>query len=124
MAHFAKLNENNIVTQVIVINNNELLDENGQESEQKGIEFCISLFKEGKWIQTSYNNTFRKNYASIGYLYDQQRDAFISPKPFASWNLNEETCVWEAPIKRPDDGDFYYWDETTISWKKHDHYNL
>lgn len=113
MAHFAQLNEN-IVTQVIVVANQELLD-NGVESEAKGIAFCQSLFG-GEWIQTSYNGNIRKNYAGIGYTYDSQRDAFIPPKPFASWTLNEETCLWEAPTPRPVDGKIYGWDETTVSW--------
>lgn len=114
MAHFAKL-ENNIVAEVIVINNNELLDENGNEIEEKGIQFCQNLFG-GIWKQTSYNGSFRKNYAGIGYIYDEVRDAFISPKEYDSWVLNEETCQWEAPTPRPDDGKKYYWDEPTLSW--------
>jgi hypothetical protein len=84
MAHFAQINENNIITQVIVVNNNELLDENGVEQESKGQEFCTNLLG-GNWIQTSYNSTFRKNYAGIGFAYDSVRDAFISPKPYPSW---------------------------------------
>ncbi len=93
MAHFAQLDESNNVLQVIVVNNNELLD-NGIESEAKGIEFCQSLFG-GNWVQTSYNNNFRKNYAGIGYYYDETRDAFIPPKPLGNWLLNEDTCRWE-----------------------------
>ena len=115
MAHFAKLDENNVVTQVIVVHNNELMD-NGQESEAKGVAFCQSLFG-GNWKQTSYNGKIRKNYAGIGYTYDPDRDAFISPKPFNSWLLNETTCQWESPNPYPTDGKRYYWDETTSSWK-------
>lgn len=115
MAHFAKLNENNLVTQVIVVHNNELLDENGQESEAKGAAFCQSLFG-GTWIQTSYSGSFRKNYAGIGFTYDAERDAFIPPKPFASWILNEETAQWEAPTPMPENGQTYVWDEVTTSW--------
>ena len=115
MAHFAQLDDNNIVTQVIVVSNNELLDENGQESEAKGIAFCQSLFG-GNWKQTSYNGNFRKHYAGIGYIYDSERDAFISPKPFASWILNEDTCYWEPPVSMPTDGKSYQWDENTVSW--------
>jgi hypothetical protein len=97
MAHFAELNENNEVIQVIVVNNTELLV-NGVESEAKGIEFCQSLFG-GEWMQTSYNRTIRKNYAQIGSTYDPERDAFISPKPEeGNWELNEETCLWEEII--------------------------
>lgn len=94
MAHFAQLNDNNVVTQVIVVHNNELLDENGQESEVKGIAFCQSLFG-GNWVQTSYNANFRKNYAGIGYTYDAVRDAFIPPKPEDNWVLDETTCQWK-----------------------------
>lgn len=115
MAHFAQLDENNVVTQVIVVHNNELMD-NGQESEAKGIAFCQSLFG-GNWKQTSYNGSMRKNYAGIGYTYDFGRDAFIPPKPFNSWLLNETTCLWEAPSLYPTDGKQYYWDETITSWK-------
>lgn len=115
MAHFAQLDENNVVTQVIVVHNNELM-ENGQESETKGIAFCQSLFG-GNWKQTSYNGTIRKNYAGIGYTYDPVRDAFIPPKPFDSWSLNEITFLWEPPVPMPSDNNRYYWDETTTSWK-------
>lgn len=119
MAHFAELDENNVVKQVIVVHNNELLDENGEESEAKGIAFCQSLFG-GNWIQTSYNATFRKNYAGIGFTYDESRDAFIRQQPFASWILNEETCNWEPPIPKPVEIDnmILIWDEETISWKE------
>ena len=96
MAHFAELDETNTVKQVIVVHNNELLDENGNESEQKGVAFCQSLFG-GNWIQTSYNGNFRKNYAGIGYVYDPIRNAFYTPKPKeGNWILNEDTCQWEA----------------------------
>jgi hypothetical protein len=115
MAHFAKLDENNTVTEVIVVNNNELLDELGNESEQNGIDFCTNLFG-GKWIQTSYNANFRKNYAGINFIYDLDRDAFIPPKPYNSWNLNEDTCLWECPVEYPDEKKLYFWDEETLSW--------
>lgn len=114
MAHFAQLDENNVVTQVIVVHNNELLD-NGQESELKGIQFCVSLLG-GTWKQTSYNGTIRKNYAGVGFTFDAGRDAFIPPKPFSSWLLNEDTCLWCAPVERPQDGKKYVWDEHTTSW--------
>ncbi len=94
MAHFAQLDESNIVTQVIVVHNNELLD-NGVESEAKGVAFCQSLLG-GNWVQTSYNGNIRKNYAGVGFTYDQTRDAFIPPKPEeGNWVLNEDTCIWE-----------------------------
>ena len=115
MAHFAKLDENNIVTQIVVVDNNELIDENGNESEQKGIDFLIDLFG-GVWKQTSYNANFRKNYAGIGYLYDPIRDAFYYTQPFPSWILNENTCWWEAPIPKPTKDKNYTWIEETLEW--------
>lgn len=117
MAHFAELDANNVVLRVIVVHNNELLDENGQESEAKGIAFCQSLFG-GNWVQTSYNGNRRKNYAGQGFIYDAQLDAFIPPKPFASWVLNEDTCQWGAPVPYPADEKRYVWDEDTLSWKE------
>lgn len=126
MAHFAELNEDNTVKQVIVVHNNELLDDNGNESEQKGINFCVNLFG-GTWVQTSYNKNFRKNYAGIGYIYDLTRDAFYAPQPYPSWVLDEEICVWQPPVAAPvnpytfDQEEFwlepvYQWDEATLSW--------
>lgn len=115
MAHFAEIGLNNTVLRVIVVHNNECLDENGQESEAKGAEFCRGLFG-GTWVQTSYNGTIRKNFAGQGFTYDSQRDAFIPPKPFASWVLNETTCRWDAPTPYPNDGKRYRWDEETTSW--------
>ena len=89
----------------------------GQENETKGILFCKSLYgEETRWKQTSYNGTMRKNYAGFGYTYDAQRDAFIPPKPFNSWVLNETSCLWEAPTPYPTDDERYYWDEETTSW--------
>ena len=117
MAHFAQLNEYNFVTQVIVVNNQELLDENNVEQEEKGIAFCQSLLG-GNWKQTSYNANIRKNYAGAGYTYDVERDAFIPPKPYASWILNEDTCRWEAPVAFPDDEKAYTWNEETVSWQE------
>lgn len=114
MAHFAQLDDNNVVTQVIVVANEELLD-NGVESEAKGVAFCQSLFG-GNWKQTSYNGNFRKNFAGIDYTYDSTRDAFIAPQPFPSWSLNEDTCLWEAPVAMPTDGKFYRWNEVDQKW--------
>jgi hypothetical protein len=115
MAHFAEMGLNNTVQRVIVVNNTELLDGNGVEQEAKGQEFCRNLFG-GTWIQTSYNRQFRKNFAGVGYTYDQTRDAFIPPKPYQSWVLEEQTCVWVAPAPAPDDGKAYQWDEDSVSW--------
>jgi hypothetical protein len=115
MAHFAKLDENNVVTNVIVVHNNELLDEKGIESEEKGIAFCQSLFG-GTWKQTSYNGNMRKNYAGIDYTYREDIDAFVPPKPYPSWNLNTEKARWEAPIVMPADGKMYSWNEENQKW--------
>ena len=115
MAHFAELNESNIVTQVIVVANAELMD-GGAESEAKGIAFLESLYGHRNWRQTSYNGNIRYNYAGIGFAYDPDRDAFISPQPFASWTLNETTCQWQPPVPHPDDGGMYSWDEAAGNW--------
>jgi hypothetical protein len=116
MAHFAQLNESNVVTQVIVVHNNELMHE-GVEQEAKGVAFCQSLFgAQTNWKQTSYNGNMRKNYAGVGYTYDAGRDAFIAPQPYVSWVLDEATCQWNAPVAYPQDGKIYHWDEPTVSW--------
>jgi hypothetical protein len=119
MAHFAQINENNLVTQVIVVDNNDILDEQGNELESIGIQFCTDLLG-GDWKQTSYNNNIRKNYAGIGDTYDESRDAFIAPQPYPSWVLDEDTCQWEAPIPYPEvlegSAELYDWDEETIQW--------
>jgi hypothetical protein len=114
MAHFAQLDDGNIVTNVIVVANEELMVD-GVESEAKGLAFCQSLFG-GTWVQTSYSASFRKNYAGVGYIYDAGRDAFIPPKLYPSWVLNESTCCWEAPVQMPIDGKPYFWNEATQSW--------
>jgi hypothetical protein len=114
LAHFARI-ENNLVTQVIVVNNKDTSTPDGTEVESIGVAFCQRLFG-GNWLKTSYNNNIRKNYAGIGYTYDQGRDAFIPPKPFNSWVLNENTCQWEAPTPMPTDDKMYSWDEATTSW--------
>ena len=101
MAHFAKLN-NNTVTEVIVAEKDFI------NSGRVGDEFL--------WVQTSYNGNFRKNYAGVGGTYDKTRDAFIAPKPFNSWTLNETTCQWKAPVVYPNDGEIYKWNETTVAW--------
>ena len=116
MAHFAQLDQNNIVTQVIVVHDNELLD-NGVESESKGIDFCKSLYgADTVWKQTSYDGTFRRNFAGIGFLYNQMRDAFIPPRPYATWVLSNSTYQWEAPVPCPNDDRLYAWDEYTNNW--------
>lgn len=115
MAHFAELNESNVVTRVIVVANKDTSDANGVEKEHIGAAFCERLFG-GTWKQTSYNATFRKNYAGIGFSYDAERDAFIPPKLYASWVLNEDTCLWEPPTPMPNDGELYSWDEELQTW--------
>lgn len=123
MAHFAQLNDDNYVIQVIVVANRDILDETGQENEEKGIAFCKGLLGgQTRWKQTSYNASFRKNYAGIGFMFDPIRDAFIPPKPFNSWVLNETSCHWEAPVAMPADAGqgeppkLYVWDEPTTNW--------
>ena len=122
MAHFAEINSNNKVLRVVVVNNNELLV-NGVENEQKGIDFCKSLFGSNtNWIQTSYNNNFRKQYAGINYTYDPIKDKFISPQPYPSWSL-DASDNWQAPIPKPltnldslNTYDDYFWDESSLNW--------
>ena len=117
MAHFAKLDKDNVVTEVHVVNNIEMLAADGSESEIMGVAFLIRWSGGySNWKQTSYNGKIRKNYAGIGYKYDAQRDAFIPPQPFPSWTLNEDTCRWDAPTPIPIDGQLYNWDEATTSW--------
>ena len=118
MAHFAKLNDENIVIAVHVVNNQVILKADGTESELKGKQFLNSLHGTAKWVQTSYNGNFRKNYAGIGFTYDSERDAFIPPKPFNSWILNEDTCLWESTIPYPSDGKLYTWNEDLIDWEE------
>lgn len=109
MAHFAQIDENNVVVQVLVIPDN---------AEDRGQDYLANdLGLGGTWVQTSYNNNIRKNYAGIGFTYDSERDAFIAPKPFQSWLLNEETCRWEAPIPYPTDGVIYSWNEDNQDWE-------
>ena len=116
MAHFAQLDDGNNVVQVIVVHDNDC-QINGVESEEVGIVFCKTLFGVNtKWKQTSYNGNIRKNYAGIDYTYDAGRDAFIPPKPFDSWLLDENTCRWKSPVAYPSDGQAYTWDENTTSW--------
>jgi hypothetical protein len=121
MAHFAKLDENNVVTQVIVVANSDTSDASGVEKEHIGAAFCEKLFG-GTWKQTSYNGNKRKNYAGIGYTYNADIDAFVPPKPFNSWLLNNETAQWEAPTPMPEDAGTgeppkrYQWDEVTVNW--------
>jgi hypothetical protein len=113
MAHFAKLGIGNIVEKVEVVSNDIATNE------QAGVNFLNNLYNTSDvWKQTSYNNNIRKNFAGIGYSYDQTRDAFIAPKPYPSWILNENTCRWGAPVSYPDDNNRYEWDEENTTWQK------
>ena len=114
MAHFAELDANNVVQRVIVVANKDTADANGNEVESIGVAFCQKLFG-GTWLQTSYNGNKRKNYAGLGYTYNADIDAFVPPKPYTSWVLNED-AQWEAPVAMPDDGQMYSWDEDSQSW--------
>ena len=112
MAHFAKLGTGNIVETVEIVSNDIAT------TEQAGVDFLNTLYNtRDVWKQTSYNNNIRKNFAGIDYQYDQQRDAFIAPKPYPSWILNETTCIWETPTPYPDDGEMYTWNEETLTWE-------
>ena len=121
MAHFAQLDENNVVTQVIVVDNKDTSDVNGVEKESIGIAFCERLLG-GTWKQTSYNGNLRKNYAGVGYSYNADIDAFVPPKPYASWTLNAETAQWDPPTPYPEDvgtpeePKSYTWNEETQEW--------
>jgi hypothetical protein len=109
MAHFAEIDENGLVLQVIVV---------PDAQENRGQEFLANdLGLGGTWVQTSYNARIRKNYAGIGMVYDNTRDAFIPEQPFTSWILNEETCQWEAPVAYPTDGVMYTWNEELTDWQ-------
>ena len=126
MAYFAKLNSDNIVTEVNSVHDNVLKDADGVEQEALGITFLTEFSGSNLWKQTSYNTLggvhtlggtqFRKNCAAIGYTYDETRDAFYESKPYASWVLDEDTCQWEAPVAFPNDGEQYTWNEDTTSW--------
>ena len=126
MAHFAKIGLNSRVIETVVVHNNELLDADGLEQEVNGIDFLTKLTGWSIWKQTSYNTyggehklggtPFRKNYGSVGFTYDEDRDAFIPPKPYNSWILNENTCLWEAPVSYPDDDKNYTWNEANQTW--------
>ena len=121
MAHYAEIDENNIVLRVMVVNNEDIIDpETGEESETTGVAFCKEQWG-GNWVKTSYNHNIRKRYAGIRYSYNEELDAFVLPKPFESWVLNEETANWESPVGSApkltqdeiDSGSFYRWDENS-----------
>jgi len=114
MAHFAQIDEQGTVLTVIVVNNSDILDENGQESEAIGKQFCTDLLG-GEWVQTSYNNNIRKQYAAIGGSYDRTNDVFIVAQPYPSWSL-DENFDWQAPVPYPADNEDYSWDEDNQQW--------
>jgi hypothetical protein len=116
MAHFARINRDNIVKSIQVIDNENLLNEEGLEEEDFGIVYLNKIHGVGfTWVQTSYNNNFRKQFAGIGYTYDKANDVFISPKPFPSWSL-DASFDWQPPTARPDDDKMYSWNENTQTW--------
>jgi hypothetical protein len=115
MAHFAELDENNIVLRVIVVGDDDCKDSEGNENEEIGAAFCRNLLG-GVWKQTSYNGRIRKNYAGVGFVYDEGRDAFIPPQPFPSWKLDENIANWEPPVPYPADDKLYMWSEESLSW--------
>ena len=115
MAHFARLDENNVVTTVIVISNGDLTDDDGNEVESLGVAVCETQVGPGPWVQTSYNGNFRKRYAAIGFTYDAHADVFISRQPYPSWVLNEN-YDWQAPTPMPTDGKLYTWNEDSLTW--------
>jgi hypothetical protein len=114
VAHFAELDENNVVKRVIVVDNKDTADANGNEVESIGVAFCQKLLG-GNWKQTSYNGKVRKNYAGIGYTYRAEIDAFVAPQPFPSWAL-DANAQWQAPVPMPEDGQMYSWDEEAGNW--------
>jgi hypothetical protein len=115
MAHFAEIDSNNVVLRVVVVDNKDTSTPDGTEVESIGVAFCQRLFG-GNWLKTSYNGNVRKNYAGIGYTYNAGLNAFVPPKPYASWVLNNDTAQWDAPTPMPTDGKMYSWDEATTSW--------
>jgi hypothetical protein len=115
MAHFAQLDENNVVVSVIVVDNKDTADANGVEKEYIGAAFCERLFG-GTWKQTSYNGNIRKNYAGIGYTYQVDIDAFVPPKPYPSWTL-DANAQWQPPVPAPSDGNMYSWNEANQAWE-------
>ena len=118
MAHFARLDQDNKVIEVHALNDSVITDESNVKQEQLGIDFLTDLYGGGWWKQSFKDGSSRKNHASIGFSYDKARDAFIPPQHFASWTINESTCLWESPVVYPDDGKEYYWDEATTNWKE------
>jgi hypothetical protein len=127
MASFAKIGLNGRVIEVVSVVNDVIKDSSGIEREELGIQFLNELYKWPIWKQTSYNTVggvhnnggtpFRKNHAAIGYTYDENRDAFIPKKPYNSWILNEQTCQWESPVVKPNDGNMYNWNEQIQNWE-------
>lgn len=117
MAHFAQLDSNNVVIGVFAVDNADILDDDGNEVEQLGIDICkATVDPSGTFIQTSFNGNFRIRYASLGGVYDPLREAFIPPCPYNSFVFNETTLDWDAPVPYPDDGKHYYWDESILNW--------
>ena len=119
MAHFAKLNENNVVLAVHVVNN-DIITIDGKESEQAGIDFLTNLYGHNKWKQTSYNGNFRKRFAGINYIYDEELDVFVTPKPHPNWKFNYQEGTWFPPIPYPEnnEGFNWFWSQINNEWVK------
>lgn len=122
MAHFAQLDDNNIVMNIIVVNNEDIIDENGNESEELGIKVCQNHFPGTRWVQTSWNSKIRGAYASVGDYYNEEYDVFCAPQPYPSWTFNPEYVRWDPPSDMPEiiDGRIISWDEESVSWKIED----
>ena len=121
MAHYARVNNENIITFITPIPNEMITDINGVEHEDWAFKHLYETIPDSlgdRWVQTSYNNNFRVRYVGLGYSWNQELNAFIPPKPYESWSLNEETCLWEAPVAYPTDGEVYDWDEDLGDWVK------
>ena len=116
MAHFAEIDDDNKVLRVVVVDDDHIRDADGRHNELLGQEYCSRILG-GNWVQTSYNATFRIRFAGVGYEYNEELDAFIPPRPFLSWLLNEENYNWEPPVEMPDDGNRYLWNEVIMEWQ-------
>lgn len=122
MAHFAKIGIDNVVLEVLVVNNIDCMTPQGEEKEEIGVEFLKNLTGHEVWKQTSYNGSFRKRYAGAGYTYNSSLDAFVPPKPYPSWTLDNESAAWSPPIPMPTtEGKYYNWNEDNQSWEEHEY---
>ena len=116
MAHFAELDDNNVVLQVVVVSNQYIMGMDGNDDEAQGVAFCQTNISPNRWKQTSYNGNFRGRFAGIGFTYNEENDQFVPPSPYPSWSYNYTDCRWEPPVNYPEDGQNYDWDEDTNTW--------